>query len=106
MPDELIVDEDVRVICYETEGTKLGTLHVTKKYLAFDIYVKDKELYNVSNDRLQRRDKKICQRLKELLTEKEHVCGLRFAYEDEYHLGAKTIGYRRYHVVFSYVTTW
>ena len=106
MPDELIVDEDVRVICYETEGTKLGTPHVTKKYLAFDIYVKDKELYNVSNDRLQRRDKKICQRLKELLTEKEHVCGLRFAYEDEYHLGAKTIGYRRYHVVFSYVTTW
>lgn len=106
MPDELVLDEDVRVIYYETEGTQLGTPHVLQKFLAFDIYVKEDALYNVGTDRLQRRDKKISQRLKELLTGKEHVCGIRFGYEDEYHLGAKTIGYRRYHVVFSYVTTW
>ena len=106
MPDELVLDEDVRVIHYETEGTQLGSPHVLRKFLAFDIYVKEDALYNVGTDRLIRRDKKISQRLKELLTGKEHVCGLRFQYEDEYHLGAKTIGYRRYHVVFSYVTTW
>ena len=96
----------MRVIYYETEGSKLGTPHVTRKMLAFDIYVKEDALYNVSVDRLKRRDKAIGQRLKELLTGKDHVCGLRFQYEDEYHLGAKTIGYRRYHIVFSYVTTW
>lgn len=106
MPDEPVIDEDVRIICYETEGSQLGTPHVLRKQLAFDIYVKADMLYNVSEDRLVRRDKKIGQRLKELLTGKDHVCGLRFQYEDEYHLGAKTIGYRRYHMVFSYVTTW
>ena len=86
MPDELVLNEDVRVICYETEGTQLGTPHVLRKFLAFDIYVKEDALYNVGADRLQRRDKKISQRLKELLTGKEHVCGIRFGYEDEYHL--------------------
>lgn len=106
MPDEPVVDETVRVIYYETEGVKLGSPHVTKKYLAFDIYVKSNALYNADADRLKRRDKLIAQRLKELLLWKEHVCGLRFAYEDEYHLGAKTIGYRRYHLVLSYMTTW
>lgn len=85
MPDELIINEAVRVIYYETEGSKLGTPHVTRKKLAFDIYVKEDALYNVSADRLQRRDKQICQRLKELLLEQEGVCGLRFQYEDEYH---------------------
>lgn len=99
MPDELIVDEGVRVICYEEEGTKFGTPHVIRKNLAFDIYVKEANLYNATNDRLQRRDKLIAQRLKALLLWKEHVCGLRFQYEDEYHLGAKTVGYRRYHLV-------
>lgn len=106
MPDEPVTDEKVRVIYYETEGTKLGTPHVLRKQLAFDIYVKNEVLHDVSADRLIRRDKKIGQRLKELLTGKDYVCGMRFQYEDEYHLGAKTIGYRRYHIVFSYVTTW
>lgn len=64
MPDELIIDEDVRIVFYETEGAKHGNPHVTKKYLAFDIYVKEDALYNATNDRLQRRDKLICQRIK------------------------------------------
>lgn len=106
MPDELVFDEHVRIVYYDTEGTKLGSPHVTKKYLAMDIYTHETSLYNVTRDRLQRRDKQIAQRLKELLTGRDHVCGLKFLYEDEYHLGAKTIGYRRYHIVFSYVTTW
>jgi len=67
---------------------------------------KESMLYNATNNRLQRRDKLIAQRLKELLLWKEHVCDLRFQYEDEYHLGARTIGYRRYHLVLSYKTTW
>ena len=106
MPDEPVIDEQVRVVYYETEGTKLGSPHVTRKMLAFDVYVKEPALYNASNDRLKRRDKLIVQRIKELLTGQTHVCHLRFQYEDDYHLGTKTIGYRRYHAVFSYVTTW
>lgn len=106
MPDEPVVNEEVRIVYCEEEGAKFGTPHVTKKYLAFDIYVKENSLYNATSDRLQRRDKLIVQRLKELLIWKEHVCGLRLQYEDEYHLGAKTIGYRRYRLVLSYLTTW
>lgn len=106
LPDEPVIDEKVRVVWYDTEGAQLGTPHVLRKYLAFDIYVKADALYGMDADRLKRRDKNIGQRLKELLTGSKHVCGLRFRYEDEYHLGAKTIGYRRYHLVFSYVTTW
>ena len=106
MPDELVTDEKVRVIYYETEGSKLNNdPHITKKYLEFDIYVKEESLYNVGSDRLCRRDKKISQRLKELLTGSRYVCGLRFTWEDDYHLGAKTIGYRRFHTVFSYKQT-
>lgn len=106
MPDELVTDEKVRVVYYETEGSKLGNdPHITKKYLEFDIYVKEDSLYNASTDRLCRRDKKISQRLKDLLTGSRYVCGLRFTWEDDYHLGAKTIGYRRFHTVFSYKQT-
>ena len=65
MPDEPVVDETVRVIYYETEGVKLGSPHVSKKYLAFDIYVKNDMLFNADRDRLKRRDKLIAQRLKE-----------------------------------------
>ena len=91
MPDEPVVNESVRVVYYEMEGSKLGSPHVTR---------------NAFSDRLKRRDKLIVQRIKELLTGQTHVCHLRFQYEDDYHLGTKTIGYRRYHAVFSYVTTW
>ena len=76
MPDELLIDEQARIVYYETEGAKLGNdPHITKKYLHFDIYVQEKALYNVDADRLRRRDKIIGQRLKELLTGERYVCG-------------------------------
>jgi len=104
LPDELLTDEDVRILYYETEGVRLGA-GVTKKYLEFDIFVKNAALYTASDDRLQRRDKLIFQRLKTLLTGERYVCNLRFTYEDDFHLGVKTVGYRRYHAVFSYKQT-
>lgn len=106
MPDELLTDEDVRIIYYETEGAKWGDPHITKKKLEFDIYVRNAIVYTATNDRLQRRDKLIFQRLKTLLTGNTYVCCLRFTYEDDYHLGAKTAGFRRYHAVFSYKQTY
>lgn len=105
MPDALLTDEDVRVIYYETEGTKLNDPHVIRKKLEFDIYVRSQVLYTATNDRLQRRDKLIFQRIKWLLTGTPYVCQLRFTYEDDYHLGAKTAGFKRYHAVFSYKQT-
>lgn len=105
MPDELVTDEDVRVLCYETEGVKLSNPRVTKKFLEFDIFVRNAVLYTATSDRLQRRDKLIFKRLKALLTGDTYVCNLRFTYEDDYHLGTKTVGFRRYHAVFSYTQT-
>jgi hypothetical protein len=105
LPDELITDEDVRILYYETEGTKYENQHVIQKYLEFDIYVRNAALYTATSDRLRRRDKLIFQRLKELLTGETYICNLRFRYEDDYPLGAKTVGYRRYHAVFSYKQT-
>ena len=76
MPDELLIDEQARIVYYETEGSKLGSdPHIPKKYLHFDMYVQEKVLYNVDADRLRRRDKIIGQRLKELLTGERYVCG-------------------------------
>lgn len=106
LPDELVTDEDVRILYYETEGSTHGNPHVLLKLLEFDIFVRNASLYNATNDRLQRRDKLILGRLKHLLLGDTYVCGLRFAYVDDYHLGAKTVGYRRYHAVFSYKQTW
>ena len=43
MPDEPVVNEDVRVISYEEEGMKFGTPHVTKEYLSLEQYGDGKE---------------------------------------------------------------
>lgn len=105
LSDAPVTDEKVRILYYDTEGVKLGGgPHVTKKYLEFDVYVRNTELYTADRDRLRRRDKMIGQRLKELLTGKRYVCNMRYAYEDDYPLGCKVIGYRRWHMVFSYKT--
>ena len=38
MPDELLIDEQARIVYYETEGSKLGSApHITKKNLDFAI---------------------------------------------------------------------
>lgn len=104
--DAPVTDEKARIVYYETEGAKLyDNRHITKKHIEFDIYVRGTEVYTADVDRLRRRDKLIAQRLKELLTGKEHVRNMRYAYEDDYTLGSKIIGYRRWHIVFSYKTT-
>lgn len=63
LPDELITDEAVRVLYYETEGAAYGNPRIRRKYLEFDIYVRNSVLYTATNDRLQRRDKLIFRRL-------------------------------------------
>lgn len=106
LSDEPVTNEKVRILYYDTNGSKLNDdPHITKKFLELDIYVKNAELYNADVDRLRRRDIMIGQRIKELLTNRRYVCNMRYTYEDDFALGAKTIGYRRWHLVFSYKVT-
>lgn len=105
MGAEVLTNEPVRVLHYVSEGKSFGD-HVRQKYLHFDIYVKREEVYTVDDDRLRRRDQQIAQRIKELLTDTTYVGNMRYRYEDDFDLGTKTVGYRRYHIVFSYKTTY
>ena len=102
--DEIVTNEQVRIVYYDTKGRGLQR-NVYSKYKEFDIYVREEYLYNATNDRLKSRFSLIAERMKYLLLRKNSVCHLRFTYEDEFPLWTKTVGYRRYHIVFSYNTT-
>ena len=99
--DELVTDELVRICYYEDSGRSLG-MNVNKKYLSFDIYVKRDELHTVGYDELKSRDEEIAQKLKELLTDEKYVCFIDFRFEDSFDLYTKVVGYKRYHITFSY----
>ena len=51
IPDEIVTDEKVRVAWYTEEGTMFGDPHVRKKYLRFDIYCHQDELYTYGVDK-------------------------------------------------------
>lgn len=101
-PDELLVNEAVRIAWYDSEGGDSGNKNVKRKYKEFDIYVKQDHLHNATKDRLQNRCHLIAERLKYLLLRNDYVCRMRFEYEDDYDLWTKTVGYKRYHIAFSY----
>ena len=103
--DQLLTDEKVRVAYYDSKGVGTGNKNVLNHYKEFDIYVQKPQLYNTTNDRLKSRAKLISERIKFLLLQNQHIQNLRFAYEDEFDLWTKTVGYVRYHLVFSYKTT-
>ena len=102
---EILINEPVRIVYWDSEGRESGNMNVRNKYKEFDIFVKDDILHNATEDRLQFRYDLIAERLKYLLLKDTHVQHLRFKFEDEYNLWTKTIGYKRYHIVFSYKTT-
>lgn len=102
--DELLVNEKVRIVCYDAEGLRTGNPLVRGKYKHFDIFVSEDVERTASRDKLQSRQVLIAQRIKELLLGKRPEYGLKFKYEDEYDLWTKTIGYKLYHIVFFYMT--
>lgn len=104
-PDALLTDEKVRVNHFDTQGYDTGNKNVIRKYKNFDIYVKDDFVYDATNDRLKSRTALIAERIKYLLLRDFYVCGLRFEFRDEYSLWTKTVGYKRYRLVFSYRIT-
>lgn len=99
--DEVVTNENVR-ICYYTDNADEIGMNVNRRYIYFDIYVKNEELHTYSNDMLASRTELIADRLRELLTQNRYICNLRFKYVDDYDLYTKQIGYRRYCVCFSY----
>ena len=101
-PDAILTNELVRVNHYDTQGYDTGNKNVVRKYKEFDIYVKESVLYDATNDRLKARTQLIAERIKYLLLRRFHICELHFDYRDEYDLWTKTVGYKRYHIVFSY----
>ena len=102
---ELLTDEKVRIIYYDSDGSDTGNKDVLNRYKEFDIFVKDDVLHTATKDRLQNRYDLICERLKYLLLREPVVCNMRFRFGNSYNLCTKTAGYKRYHVVFSYKTT-
>lgn len=104
-PDELITNEKVRIICYDSEGADSRNRNVKIRYKEMDIYVKDDVLFNATEDRMQRRYRLISERLKYLLLRQRYILHMSFYFEDEYNLWTKVVGYKRYHLTFSYKTT-
>lgn len=103
--DELLVNEKVRIVYYDRTGWDTGNKNVKLRYKEFDIYVKEDVLYNATDDTLKSRANLISERQQYLLTKDDTIQHLRFAYEDDFDMWTKTVGYKRYHIVFSYKTT-
>lgn len=100
--DELITDEKVRVTYCTTKGYDTGNSNVKLRFLEFDIYVCQDELHTATSDRLQNRYDLIAERIKYLLLRHDRIEHMHYEYEDEYNLFTKVVGYRRYHLVFSF----
>lgn len=100
--DEIITDEAVRITYYNSRGMDTTNANVREKFLEFDIFVKKDVQHTATKDRLQNRYDLIAERLKYLLLRGDRVLHMKYRYEDEYNLYTKLIGYRRYHLVFSY----
>jgi len=79
---------------------------VRRRYLTFDIYVKDENVHNYDNDRLKFRQQLIAERIKYLLTRHKFVENMSFTAIDDFDLGAKTVGYSRYHLIMEYKKTY
>lgn len=104
--DEILTDEKVRIVYYDSEGQDTGNMNVFNRYKEFDIYVKNDVLHNATEDRLKKRYKLIAERQKYLLLSKDHICHMHFHCDDPGHnLYTKMVGYRRYHITFRYKTT-
>lgn len=104
--DEILTDEKVRVVYYDSDGGDSDNKDVKLRYKEFDIFVREDVLHNADpKDMLRNRYDMIAERLRFLLTGETYLYGMRFSYKNAYNLWTKTIGYRRCHVVFTYYIT-
>lgn len=101
----LVEDEDVRVLWYEEASGQTGNPNVLKRKICFDIYVRREHLNDVTNDIFQSRARMVSQKIQELLSGREQVGRICFAYSDDYALGTKMVGYVRHHLVMTYMAS-
>lgn len=106
MPDTLIIDENVRVVYSDGEGSPMNIPQVRRRYMAFDVYVKHEFLNNYDNNRLKDRCILIARRIRYLLTRNRNVEGLTFTAVDNFDLGTKVVGYTRHHLIMEYKKTY
>lgn len=104
--DAILEDHAVRVVYDDGEGEPLNIPQMIDQKLVFDIFVKSNVLHTADDNRLKDRAVLIFERLKYLLTRQTYVCNLRIRAERDYGLGSRTIGYRRYRAVFSFIKTY
>lgn len=103
--NKLLTDEVCRIVYADIQGSDTAVPNVKKNMMTFDIYVKQDELHNVGDDRLQYRTHLIAARLKYLLTKDRYLnnTGYRFWIAGDWDLGTRTIGYARYTIAFYYM---
>ena len=102
---ELLTDEVCRIIYSDIQGNDTDVPNVRKNMMTFDIYVKQEELHNATDDRLMMRTHLIAERLNYLLTKERYLAntGYRFWIAGDWDLGTRTVGYARYSIAFYYM---
>lgn len=106
MPDALVINENVRIVYTESEGTATNIPQLRNRYIEFDVYVKEEEQRTLNNDGLVFRNREIARRLRYLLTKDKHTHGIAFEAIDDFGLGTKTVGYERHHLIIGYKKTY
>ncbi len=103
--NKLLSDEVCRIVYADVQGSDANVPNVKRIMMTFDIYVKQDELHNVGDDRLQFRTHLIAARLNKLLTQERYLkdTGYRFWIAGDWDLGTRTIGYARYTIAFYYM---
>ena len=103
--NKLLSDEVCRIVYADVQGSDTNVPNVKRNMMTFDIYVKQDELHNVGDDRLQFRTHLIAARLNKLLTQERYLkdTGYRFWIAGDWDLGTRTVGYARYTIAFYYM---
>lgn len=99
---KLLTNQSVRIVYGSYPVGPTENPNVTVDMMSFDIYVKQEDLHNVSNDRLVFRNQKIAERLHYLLMRQKRLYSYKFWFQSEGDLGTSMMGYTRYNISFKY----
>ena len=103
--NKLLTDEVCRIVYADVQGKDTDVPNIKRNMMTFDIYVKQEEQRNATDDGLVMRTHLIADRLDKLLTSERYVAdtGYRFWVAGDWDLGTRTVGYARYTIAFYYM---